>query len=110
MKAVTIAVAAVALSLGLAAPASADTDTDFTNALHIHGIYGQKDYNAWIAKIACKRLNRGTDADAYSSAEFVLAQLDKDATTEQAWQFLGLAIPMYCPEQQHVLTDVATQA
>lgn len=110
MKAVTIAFAAVALSVGLAAPASADTDTDFTNALHIHGIYGQKDYNAWIAKISCKRLDRGTDPDAYASAEFIRAQLDKDTTIDQAWQFLGLAIPMYCPEQQHVLLDAAAQA
>lgn len=97
----------VAAAIGLAAPAQADVDTDFTNALHIHGIYGQKDYNAWIAKIACKRLNRGLDPDAFASAEFVLAQLDTDATTDQAWQFLGLAIPMYCPEQQHVLVEAA---
>ena len=107
MKAVTIAFAAVALSLGLAAPASADTDTDFTNALHIHGIYGQKDYNAWIGKITCKRLYNGTDADANKSAQFVFNQLEKGSTTAQAWQFLGAAINTYCPEQTPVLQQMA---
>ncbi len=109
MKAVTIALAAVAVALGLAAPANADPDTDFTNALHTHGIYGQKDYNAWIAKIACKRLDRGLDKDAYASAEFVSDQLNRDASTEQAWQFLGLAIPIYCPAKQYVLQQAAGQ-
>ncbi|CAJ1581574.1 DUF732 domain-containing protein [[Mycobacterium] wendilense] len=109
MKAVTIAFAAVAVALGLAAPANADPDTDFTNALHIHGIYGQKDYNAWIAKIACKRLDRGLDKDAYASAEFVSEQLSRDSTTDQAWQFLGLAIPIYCPAKQYVLQQAAGQ-
>ena len=41
--------------LAVAAPAHADPDTDFQNELHIYGIYGEKDYNAWIGKIACKR-------------------------------------------------------
>ncbi|OBF09724.1 DUF732 domain-containing protein [Mycobacterium sp. ACS4331] len=109
MKAASIAFAAVAVALGLAAPAQADPDTDFTNALHIYGIYGQKDYNAWIGKIACKRLARGLDADAFASAEFVLNQLDKESTTEQAWQFLGLAIPTYCPDKQYVLQQAAGQ-
>ena len=72
-----------------AAPAHADPDTDFANELHIYGIYGQKDYNAWIGKITCKRLYNGVDKDAYGSAKFILAQLEKDSTTEQAWQFLG---------------------
>ena len=109
MKAATIAIAAVAAALGLAAPANADPDTDFANALHIYGIYGQKDYNAWIGKITCKRLDRGLDSDAYASAKFISAQLDKDSTTEQAWQFLGLAIPTYCPDKQYVLQQAAGQ-
>lgn len=109
MKAATIAFAAVAVALGLAAPAQADPDTDFNNALHIYGIYAPKDYNAWIAKIACKRLDRGQDADAYASAKFVSAQLDKNSSTEQAWQFLGLAIPTYCPDKQYVLQQAAGQ-
>ena len=50
----------------LAAPAHADPDTDFANELHTYGIYGQKDYNAWIGKITCKRLYNGVDQDAYA--------------------------------------------
>ncbi len=103
------AAAAVALAVGVPATANADPDTDFANALHIYGIYGQKDYNAWIGKIACKRLDRGLDADAYESAKFVVRQLGKDATTAQAWQFLGLGIPTYCPDKQYLLQTAAGQ-
>ncbi len=103
------AAAAVALAVGVPATAHADPDTDFANALHIYGIYGQKDYNAWIGKIACKRLDRGLDADAFASAKFVADQLHKDGTTAQAWQFLGLAIPTYCPDKQYVLQTAAGQ-
>lgn len=100
---------AVGAAMTFAAPAHADPDTDFANALHIYGIYGPKDYNAWIGKIACKRLYRGLDADAYASAKFVSAQLSTDSTTAQAYQFLGLAIPTYCPDQQFVLQQLAGQ-
>ena len=93
----------------LAAPAHADPDTDFQNELHIYGIYGQKDYNAWIGKITCKRLYNGVDQDAYGSAKFILAQLEKDSTTEQAWQFLGAALRTYCPDKLPVLQHVAGQ-
>ena len=103
------AAAAVALAVGVPATAHADPDTDFANALHIYGIYGPKDYNAWIGKIACKRLDRGLDADAFASAKFVADQLHKDGTTAQAWQFLGLAIPTYCPDKQSVLQTAAGQ-
>ncbi|MBI3217635.1 MAG: DUF732 domain-containing protein [Mycobacterium sp.] len=98
---------AAAAAIGLAAPAHADPDTDFGNALHIYGIYGQKDYNAWIAKIACERLYRGVDHDAFDSAKFVSMQLPKGSSTEQAWQFLGLALPTYCPEKQPILQQAA---
>ncbi|MCV7392297.1 DUF732 domain-containing protein [Mycobacterium porcinum] len=53
-----------ATSLAVAAPAYADPDTDFANELHTFGIYGQKDYNAWIGKIMCKRLHNGVDHNA----------------------------------------------
>jgi uncharacterized membrane protein len=108
-RAMLAAVAAVALAVGVPATARADPDTDFANALHIYGIYGQKDYNAWIGKIACKRLDRGLDKDAYASAKFVLNQLEKGSTTEQAWQFIGLSIPTYCPDKQYVLQQAAGQ-
>ena len=54
-----------------AAPAHADPDTDFANELHTYGIYGQKDYNAWIGKITCKRLYNGVDKDAYARPQFI---------------------------------------
>jgi len=49
------AIAACSMALAAVAPASADPDTDFANELHVYGIYGPKDYNAWIGKIECKR-------------------------------------------------------
>ena len=90
-----------------AAPAHADRDTDFANELHTYGIFGQRDYNAWIGKITCKRLHNGVDKDAYQSAQFVLAQLQKGSTTQQAWQFLGAALRTYCPDKLPVLEQVA---
>ncbi|MHC9290955.1 DUF732 domain-containing protein [Mycobacterium sp. LTG2003] len=114
MKRGAIAAAAViavaAGPMGAATPvAHADPDQEFAEQLHVHGIYGQKDYNAWIAKIMCKRLRNGLDADAFASAKFVHAQLDKDTTTDQAWQFVGGAIPTYCPEQAPALKRAAEQ-
>ena len=50
MKRTILGIAAVAAGLAFAAPAHADPDTDFTSELHTYGIYGQKDYNAWIGK------------------------------------------------------------
>jgi Protein of unknown function (DUF732) len=102
MRAAIVALAG-AVAVGLAAPAHADVDTDFAKTLHGYGIFGQRDYNAWIAKIACKRLRNGLDADAYASQHFVSNQLDRDASQAQAWQFLGLAITTYCPDQVPVL-------
>src|ERR1044071_5687669 len=98
-----------AVPLIMAAPAQADPDTDFANELHTYGIYGQKDYNAWIGKITCKRLYTGLDQDSDKSAKFVFTQLPKGSTTEQAWQFLGAAISTYCPEQAPVLHRAAGQ-
>jgi hypothetical protein len=40
-----------ATAVTLAAPAYADVDTDFANQLHGYRIYGQRDYNPWLAKI-----------------------------------------------------------
>ena len=102
-----VGIALAAAALLAAAPAHADVDTDFTNELHIYGIYGQKDYNAWIAKITCKRLKNGLDTDADMSAKFVHMQLVKDSTTEQAWQFLGAALRIYCPDKLPILEQAA---
>ena len=109
MRPILAATAALALALAAPTPAHADVDTDFARQLHTFGIYGQKDYNAWIGKIMCKRLDRGLDADAYASAKFVSMQLQKGSTTGQAWQFVGLAIPTYCPDKQYVLQQAAGQ-
>ena len=108
MKRVLIGVATVVTGLLCAAPAAADPDTDFANELHTYGIYGQRDYNAWIGKITCKRSYRGVDPDAFASANFVHMNLEKDTTTEQAWQFLAAALRTYCPEKLPIL-DVASQ-
>jgi Protein of unknown function (DUF732) len=102
-----IAAAVIAPALVFAAPAHADPDTDFANELHTYGIYGQKDYNAWIGKIACKRLYTGVDQDADKSAKFIFLQLEKGSTTEQAWQFLGAALRTYCPDKLPVLEAAA---
>lgn len=98
----------LAPALGLAAPAAADPDTAFTNELNTYGIYGQKDYNAWIGKITCKRIATGVDANAYEAADFVHNQLVKDSTTEQAWQFLAAGLRTYCPDRLPIL-DQARQ-
>jgi hypothetical protein len=63
-----------AAAVALAAPAHADPDVDFANELHTYGIYGPKDYNAWIGKITCQRLDNGLDKDADMSAKFVFGQ------------------------------------
>jgi hypothetical protein len=105
----SVAAAAIAPALVFAAPAHADPDTDFANELHTYGIYGQKDYNAWIGKITCKRLYTGVDQDANKSAKFVFVQLQKGSTTEQAWQFLGASLRTYCPDKLPVLESAARQ-
>jgi Protein of unknown function (DUF732) len=98
----TIAAAMVAL----AAPAHADVDTDFADQLHTYGIYGQRDYNAWLAKITCERLGNGVDTSAEKSAEFLSHNLPRTGTA-QTWQFFAAAINTYCPYQTPVLTAVA---
>src|ERR1700745_969610 len=96
-RALTLIAAATALVF--AAPAHADVDTDFANQLHTYGIYGQRDYNAWLAKITCERLGNGVDTSAEKSAQFLAHNLPRGSTTAQTWQFLGAAIAAYCPEQ-----------
>src|SRR3954452_20072752 len=111
MKALTrvglIAVAACSLVVGAVAPANADPDTDFSNELHVYGIYGPKDYNAWIGKITCKRLRTGLDANAGEAAVFLKKNLDKDSTEQQVYQFLGASINYYCEDQRGVITAAA---
>jgi hypothetical protein len=101
------AVIAGAAALLLAAPAGADPDIDFANQLHGFGIYGPRDYNAWLGKIACKRLVRGVDTTAYASADFIELNLPLGSTSAQALQFLGAAVNTYCPDQIGVLQNAA---
>ena len=102
-----VAVALLAAGLLVAAPSHADPDIEFANELHSFGVYGPRDYNAWIGKIACQRLDDGVDGDASKSAQFVMNNLARGSTTAQAWQFLGTAIDTYCPDQLHVLQGAA---
>jgi len=109
MKRILMGIAAAALTVGAvagAAPAVADPDTDFANELHVYGIYGQKDYNAWIGKIMCKRLYTGVDPDVFATARFIQMNLQKGTTTEQTYQFIAAGLRTYCPEKLPVL-DVA---
>jgi Protein of unknown function (DUF732) len=96
-----------AAMVALAAPAHADVDTDFANQLHGYGIYGQRDYNAWLAKITCERLGNGLDTNARKSAQFLSHNLPRGTSTAQTRQFVSAAIDTYCPEQTPMLTSVA---
>ena len=104
-----VAVPALA-ALTPAGLAHADPGTECADQLHTYGIYGQKDYNAWIGKIACKRLFKGTDADALTSVAFASRNLQRGPTAEKVWQFLAAAINNYCPEKIGVLQDVPARS
>jgi hypothetical protein len=108
MKVIRLA-SIVAVAIALAAPARADDDTDFANQLRSYGVYGQRDYNAWLGKIVCDRLHKGVDVNAVESARFVAANLPRGATQVQMWQFFATAISHYCPDQTAVLENVAAQ-
>jgi Protein of unknown function (DUF732) len=94
-------------SVVLAPSADADVDTDFASELHGFGIYGPKDYNAWLAKITCDRLGGGRDAGADKSAEFLSHNLPRGTTTAQTWQFFGASIKTYCPDLMPMPASVA---
>lgn len=100
-------VVATAAAIAAAAPAHADPDIDFANQLHAFGIYGPRDYNAWLGKITCKRLARGVDGDASASAAFIGKNLPRDTTATQAAQFLGAAVSTYCPDMVGLLRNAA---
>ena len=97
----------LAAATALAAPARGDPDADFNDQLHGYGIYGPRDYNAWLGKIVCERLYNGVDANADKSAAFVSHNLPRGTNTAQTWQFLAAAINTYCPDQTRVLTSIA---
>ena len=96
-------------AIGVAAPAQADDyDAPFNAQLHTYGIYGPQDYNAWLGKISCQRIERGVDGDPYKSATFLQRNLPRGTTQGQAFQFLGAALDHYCPEQVGFLQRAGT--
>ncbi len=102
------AVGAVAAAVAMAIPAHADPDTDFANELHTYGIYGPKDYNAWIGKIICQRLDNGVDHSVTQTAAFVKNQLPRSSNSEQqVYQFVNAAFNTYCPDRHAMLADLA---
>ena len=103
------AIAAFALAAAAAGPAHADPDTDFANELHTYGIYGSKDYNAWIGKIECKRLRTGLDANAGEAAIFLKTNLARGTSEQSIYQFLSAGINYYCPDQRPVVDSLAGQ-
>ena len=108
-KQLTALAAITTVSIALAPSAHADVDTDFANQLHDYGIYGPRDYNAWLAKITCERLGNGLDSTAEKSAEFLSHNLPRGTNTAQTWQFLAAAIGTYCPEQMPILGPIGGQ-
>jgi hypothetical protein len=102
-----MAFAAVTAAVVVAPGAHADVDTDFASQLHAYGIYGARDYNAWIGKITCERLATHVDATAFDSATFLKGNLARTSSTQQVWQFLGASVATYCPEQTAVLRAAA---
>lgn len=107
MNSMTLAAAITGLAVALAAPAHADPDIDFANQLHTYGIYGPRDYNAWLGKIVCERLDKGVDGDAAKSVRFISPNLQKGTNQAQAWQFLGASINNYCPDKRPVYERAA---
>lgn len=102
------------LAVALAGPAHADRDTDFANELHTYGIYGPRDYNAWLGKIVCERLDKGVDGDAAKSVRFITPNLQKGTNQLQtdpakAWKFLGASINTYCPDKRGVYEQAAAR-
>ena len=99
-------------SIALAAAAAVDTNSAhrpdiIAEQLHTFGIYGPRDYNAWLGKISCKRLFKGVDRDLYAAADFISLNLARETSQTQAVQFVGAAIATYCPDQVGVLQAAA---
>ncbi len=104
MRAARCVFAAAVVATVFAAPSHADADTDFAERLHGYGIYGARDYNAWLGKLVCKRLVNGVDHNAFDSVAFVGKNLH-GSDTEQAWQFVGTTLSTYCPDKMIVLAQ-----
>ncbi|MUL49422.1 DUF732 domain-containing protein [Mycobacterium sp. CBMA293] len=102
-------IACAALPLVNSSTVHADLDTDFASQLHTYGIAGPRDYNAWIGKIVCQRIDNDVDHDAFQSARFLTDNLDRHNSAEQNWEFLSAAIDFYCPENRADLQQAAAR-
>ena len=108
VRALAAAGIGIAVAVSNSATAYADPDTDFANQLHTYGIYGPKDYNAWIGKITCQRLDNNVDHTATDSAAFLKKNLPRNSSSEQqVYQFLNAAFDTYCPEKHDLLVALA---
>ena len=109
MKARTLisAVGAVAAAVAMAIPAHADPDTDFANELHTYGIYGPKDYNAWIGKITCQRMANNIDPAIADTASFVGKNIPRGSSEQQVYEFINASINTYCPDEHGRLAALA---
>ncbi|ODR08193.1 hypothetical protein BHQ21_07205 [Mycobacterium sherrisii] len=85
-----------------------DYDAPFKQTVNGFGIYQPQDQLAWLGKIACDRLGRGVDHDAYQSATFIQRNLPRGTSQGQAFQFLGAAVDHYCPDQIGVVQAAST--
>lgn len=96
-----VAIAGIGLIVAVAGStaAHAEPDNEFAAQLHTYGIYGPTDYDAWLGKIVCQRMDNNVDHDVDQSTKFVAANLNRRTSAEQARQFLGTAIDFYCPER-----------
>jgi hypothetical protein len=103
----SVVAAMTAVAVALAPSAHADVDADFADEVHGYGIYGQRDYNAWLAKITCRRLGNGLHSSADKSAEFLSHNLPRGTSTAQTSQFLAAAIGTYCDDLMPMLPSVA---
>jgi hypothetical protein len=107
MKVMRLVGIVVGVAIAVAAPVHADLDTDFNAELHGYGIYGPRDYNSWLAKMVCKRLDTGVDADAGKSVSFATTNLPRGTDQAQAWRFVGASVINYCPHHKDVLERAA---
>ena len=106
LRSTGVAAAAVAAAISLSVPAYADPDTDFDNQIAGYGIYGPHDFNPYLAKISCRRLAQGVDPDAAATAHFLSNNRPRGTTQVQAYQFLGSAISIYCPDLAPKLQNI----
>ncbi len=103
-----IVAAAIAAAIGLSAPAYADPDTDFDNsAREVRHLRGGTTTTPTLPRYAPPaELGQGVDPDAAATAKFISNNLARGTTQVQAYQFLGTAISIYCPDLAPKLQNI----